>query len=184
MQQHENLSSARRWTVILAVAAGSTLLTAACGGGTSTGAAGSSASPAATSPAELALAYARCMRSHGVRSYPDPTTNGNSASGHANLGDLGVSQSVLQAAQNACRSLSPQNFVPPGASQAQNAAQGVKYAQCVRKHGVPDFPDPSSNGTFHVSPGVDLQGPAYQAASNACRPVKPHSLFIDQGPSS
>jgi hypothetical protein len=181
MQHDENRPRARLWTAMLAVAAGITLLTAACGGGgTPTDAASASASASASSPATMALAYAQCIRKHGVPNYPDPTVNGNSVSSGVNVNSLGVSQSVLQAAQNACKSLSPQNFVPPGANSAQNIAQDRTYAQCIRNHGVPDFPDPTSNGVFNVPASVNVQGSAYQAASKACQSVRPHFLAISQ----
>jgi hypothetical protein len=184
MQPDKNHLRARRRTALLAVVAGITLLTAACGnGGTSPHASGS-ASPSATSPAELALAYAKCMRAHGVTTFPDPTINGNSVSSSGSMGN--VSQAVVQAAQGACRALSPQNFVPPGVNPAQNAAQALKWAQCIREHGVPNWPDPNGNGTFSVSGSIDLQGAAYLGASKACQSVRPRSLGIsqDQGPSS
>jgi hypothetical protein len=178
MQHNEN----QRRTVMLAVTAGiTTLLLTACGGsGTSPDAVGSSASPSPTSPAQMALDFAHCMRTHGVAKYPDPTINGNNIGSGVNVNALGVSQSVLQAAQNDCKSLSPQNFVPPGFNAAQNTAQAEKYAQCIRKHGVPNFPDPGANGFFTVPASINTQGSAFQAASNACHSVAPRSLRMSQ----
>jgi hypothetical protein len=171
---HPNKLHARAWTVLLAVAAAITLLTSGCGGGS----APADATP--SSPAAMALAYAQCMRDHGVPKYPDPTINGNSIGSAVNVNALGVSQSVLLAAQNACKSLSPQNFVPPGFNAAQNTAQAEKYAQCLRAHGVPDFPDPGADGFFTVPAGINLQGPTFEAASKACQSVAPHSLRMSQ----
>lgn len=181
MQHNENQFRARRWTALLAATAGIILLTAGCGGGKPADAASASASASPTSPAEMALEYAQCIREHGVPKYPDPTVNGNSIGSGDNVNALGVSQSVLQAAQNACQKLSPQNFVPAGADTAQNIAQGRTYAECIRTHGVPDFPDPSSDGKFDVPTSINVQGPAYTAASKACQSVRPHSLWISQG---
>ena len=35
-----------------------------------------------------------------------------------------------------------------GASNATNYADGVAYAACMRTHGVPNMPDPNSQGNF------------------------------------
>lgn len=47
----------------------------------------------------------------------------------------------------------------------------LKYATCMRAHGVPNFPDPSPNGGgIDVSPGsgVNPQSPAFATAQQAC----------------
>src|SRR5260370_34299274 len=49
------------------------VLVTACGGGSSPGASATGGS----TRAQAALAYARCMRSHGVPDFPDPDSNGN-----------------------------------------------------------------------------------------------------------
>lgn len=51
------------------------------------------------------------------------------------------------------------------------AAQGIKFANCMRSHGVPTFPDPSGAGG-----GIQLpQGssPALEAAVRDCRALQP-----------
>ncbi len=52
----------------------------------------------------------------------------------------------------------------------------MKYAQCMRAHGVPDFPDPV-NGGFHITsgPGSDLDpgSPQFAAADSACKALSP-----------
>jgi hypothetical protein len=66
-----NQDSRRRpWrAAVPAAAAGIALLAAACTGGGGSPAAGSSAF-------QEALAYAKCMRSHGAPSWPDPNDQG------------------------------------------------------------------------------------------------------------
>ncbi len=44
------------------------------------------------------LAYSRCVRSHGVPKFPDPSNGNLQVNGNA----LGVSPGVLQAAEQAC----------------------------------------------------------------------------------
>lgn len=46
----------------------------------------------------------------------------------------------------------------------------VKYSQCMRAHGVRNFPDPGSNGEVGISSssGIDPRSPHFQAAQKAC----------------
>jgi hypothetical protein len=156
----------------LIVMASIALLASGCGGGTPSG---SDASPSAAAGQSKALAYSECMRSHGVPNFPDPGPNGNLQI----PGNLGVSHSVMQAAQQACASLQP-GGESGGVSSAQNIAQGLKYAQCIREHGEPNWPDPSSNGAFILPAGISPQSSAVQAAQQACQSVQPHGLNIGQ----
>jgi hypothetical protein len=50
------------------------------------------------------------------------------------------------------------------------AVAGLRYADCMRSHGVTNFPDPSSGGFGFdlASAGINQQSPAYQAAHRAC----------------
>jgi hypothetical protein len=61
---------------------------------------------------------------------------------------------------------------------AASNSQGLKFAQCMRSHGVPNFPDPSGgalNLRVQQSPngmnvnGVQVNGPAFRSAMNSCR---------------
>jgi len=38
---------------------------------------------------------------------------------------------------------------------AEVEAEQLKYAQCIRTHGVPDFPDPTAHGGFTIPNSVD-----------------------------
>jgi hypothetical protein len=49
----------------------------------------------------------------------------------------------------------------------------VKFAQCMRSHGVGDFPEPSSNGTITVG-GTISQSPQFQAADQTCHTLLPN----------
>jgi len=93
------------------------------------------------------------MRSHGVPNFPDPTSQGPPK---VSAQQLGVSSAQLQAAQGACAHLLPaasssqQQFqqcmlagnCPPALVQQMLTADR-KFAQCMRSHGVPNWPDPS-----------------------------------------
>jgi hypothetical protein len=148
----------RPWRTAAAfiAAAALALLATACSGSPSS--AGSGGSPhaggSATSPS--AVAYSACMRSHGTPNFPDPGSNGQVPKADPQL--LGVSSSQLRVAQRTCQRLFPTNGGTLSASslrqcyesgvcpqalvqQARNA--GLKFAQCMRSHGVPNWPDPT-----------------------------------------
>lgn len=132
------------------------LLSAACGG--SARRSGSPTTGTSTVPAS-AVAYSACIRSHGVPNYPDPTSSGQLPKGDAH--QFGVSFSEYQAAQQACKHLLPtggslhkqeyqciQSADCPQALVQQMLTADRKLAACMRSHGVPNFPDPTtdSNG--------------------------------------
>jgi hypothetical protein len=85
------------------------------------------------------------MRSHGIPGFPDPNSSGQIPK--QEIVQLGVSTSVLQTAQRACQRLWPYQ-APTQAQQRQQLTEDLRFAQCMRSHGVPNFPDPtSSDGT-------------------------------------
>jgi hypothetical protein len=89
------------WMGVLVVTAGVALLAAACGGGGSPSS--TSTATAGTSTAYTkALAYAKCIRSHGVPNFPDPSSNGTFTnplnSPGSNGGTDNVSSTVRDAA--------------------------------------------------------------------------------------
>lgn len=52
----------------------------------------------------------------------------------------------------------------------------LAYSDCMRSHGVPNFPDPTSNEGIDKEKIIRLgNGPHVQAASNACRHLMPAS---------
>ena len=150
------------------------LLAAACSSPSSAGtgspsAAGSaSSSPAAGSSAtaQSVVAYSQCMRANGVPKYPDPASGGQLPKGDAQA--FGVSDSTYQAAERTCQHLLPTGGsfdqqshecleagdCPPALVQQMLTADR-KFAQCMRAHGVPNWPDPviGPNGgpSFKVS---------------------------------
>jgi hypothetical protein len=118
------------------------------------------------------VAYSRCMREHGVPKFPDPKPGPN---GEPNLqitpDQLGVGQAQLQAAEQACQGLAP----PSSPARQQGQYEGaLKYADCMRKNGVPDFPDPkrgANGGVILGGSGVNPNSPSFQKAQQACRSI-------------
>jgi hypothetical protein len=65
-----------------------------------------------------------------------------------------------------------------GVTNSTNNADVVAYTQCMRAHGVPNFPDPNSqgelfNGAYLKQAGVDPDSPQVQAAGSACSHLLP-----------
>jgi hypothetical protein len=165
-------------TVVLATLA---VTATGCGGGSRSpsvarlGVSSSTSSSASGSPSSSGsseahlLQFAQCMRSHGFADYPDPIIMANGQPGFdkaAGSSDLNPHLAKVQAALNACRHYA--GFVLPSASQRSQArAQMLKYSECMRLHGLPDFPDPNAQGELTVS-GIDPNSPQYQASHKAC----------------
>jgi hypothetical protein len=130
--------------------------------------------PAASAAQTDALAFSGCMRSHGVSRFPDPSSSG--AIPKVALQQLGVSVTRFQAAQRACEHLLPNGGSGPSAAQLRQArAQALTFAECIRSHGVPSFPDPGSDGRIPdpASVGIDQGSPKFEAANQACRRYRP-----------
>ena len=67
---------------------------------------------------------------------------------------------------------------PTGSSASRSAsASALAYAQCMRAHGIRDFPDPDSNGglSLDAAQGSDLNpnNPQFKAADTACKSLLP-----------
>jgi hypothetical protein len=122
------------------------------------------------------LAYAQCMRSHGIPDFPDPTTSpAGGVAIQVNGGpgsDLNHNNPTFKAASQTCRSLLPGGGQAPPPQSAQKIAAEVTWARCMRSHGLPRFPDPNSQAAFDSSK-FDENSPAFQTASNACKSVQP-----------
>ena len=141
------------------------LLAAGCGGGGSAGVAsvassttnaqgGSSSTDSLPAAAQgtKALAYSHCMRSNRVPNYPDPNSSGSLPKGNAQAFGVGTSQ--YQAAEQACRHLLPSSGSTsltqclmtgdcPRSVVQPALEEGLTFAQCMRSHGVTNWPDPT-----------------------------------------
>ncbi|MGO9960953.1 MAG: hypothetical protein ACLP50_34085 [Solirubrobacteraceae bacterium] len=152
-------------STIIAVAVVS-LLTAGCGGGSST-------TPVTTTQNGL-VSYSHCMRSHGVPNFPDPTSSAGIPK--SEVIPL-VNGPQLNVASNACAHLAPNGLGPQDTTQhtpAHTAAM-LAFARCVRSHGFPSFPDPTSSGQLTpemaAQAGINLHHPAVLQTAEACASV-------------
>lgn len=128
-------------------------------------------------------AAAECLRQHGVEHFADPVVgaNGQVFTDRRPLEDAG--QQTDEAAANACQgALNAADWNPrtmPPAPAALVAA-GVKAAQCLRAHGLPNYRDPTASSEYtpghgfgitgdELPPGADKRNPTVQQAFQACR---------------
>jgi hypothetical protein len=154
------------WMGALLAILGIVALTA-CGSSGTTNAGGDSSTSTAYTQA---LAYAQCIRAHGVPTYPDPNSKGQFyiANG-ASDPTANVSTTVLNAAAQACQKLLPATMVkPPNGQGSSDQTAELRWAACMRSHGEPNFPDPASNGSFTLPSGMNAESPQFQAALKAC----------------
>ena len=179
----------RRRPVILtsvAAVASFSLLAAGCGAGSSSpGVAGSAAATAGTTTITYgasgaragALAFARCMRRHGIPNWPDPESNG--AFDKSKLRLLGVGASHVRAIEQKHCNYTFQNA---GQSQTITAASRADYlraAACMRRHGFPDFPDPAfPNHTvkLNIPSSIDTNSSRFKGAAETCTTLIPAGL--------
>jgi hypothetical protein len=146
------------------------LLAAACGGSPSSHVAQLSTSPKQSSAHSdgpthnQALAYANCIRSHGVPLWPDPESSGAFDKSKLTPHRLAASSLQIGTAQKACKSLLPTYSVT---QQSHVLAQARRFSQCMRARGATNFPDPENNGAI-VIPDAMENSPAYLAALHFC----------------
>jgi hypothetical protein len=144
-----------------------------------------------SSPGSQAVAYAACMRSHGVSNFPDPqiSTNGNEVKVAMRVTPGITGNPNFQSAQKACNKLLP-NGGPGGEGNhsisPQEQSQYLKAAACIRSHGIPNFPDPTfSGGGVHIAhQGLNESSPAFKAAVQACESLIPGGVHGGSGSSS
>ncbi len=111
-------------------------------------------------------AYAQCMRDNGVPNFPDPDPNGNPGAGHESINR---DDPKYKAANEKCRDLLPAGD-KHDAVDPETIQNMVKFAQCMRDNGVPDFPDPDADGKFPKDAEQKAHNdPKFQAASEKCR---------------
>jgi hypothetical protein len=152
-----------RLVVALAVG-GCTLALAACGSTRKEATTGGS------SRSVSFLRFSECMRSHGVSNFPDPSPGGGI---HVSPGSGFNPQSpVVQSAQQSCKKLLPGGG-PPAHVPESVKLRALRFAQCMRSHGVPNYPDPTfpaGGGVIDrgAPAGINPNSPAFQNAAKAC----------------
>jgi hypothetical protein len=149
----------------LAVAA----LLASCGGGGAP-----NRGSAKHDPLRVAVAYAHCMRSHGVPDFPDPNGQGDfRIQPTATTPDLDPNSPAMQGGLAKCGAI-PTTVTAAQENQAFHSQ--LKTAVCMRANGVPNYPIPKltrAPGGASASidldyNGIDVDTPVFQQAAKKC----------------
>ncbi len=158
-----------------ALLVGLAVILAACGGSSDPGAAKSTStsssggSGSSSSSQSGTVAFAQCVRAHGVPDFPDPQN------GHFLISGSDENNPNFQSAVQACQHLLPGGSATNGGGGGSNSSAELAFAHCMQTHGVPNFPDPSSNGALSVPQGVDSNSPQFQSAFQACSSLLPNN---------
>lgn len=174
----DRLSLARAGVAAAAVA-GVVIFAAGCSSGGSSNPPGASGSRPASTIYQEKLQYAQCMRKHGITNFPDPNSNGDIVI--TSQDNINQASPQYAAAKTTCLKGLPGGGQAPPAQVQQELSQGIRHSQCMRAHGITNYPDPTeSNGEISVSvnggngPGdIDTKSPQYQAAQKACQSLLP-----------
>lgn len=179
----------RRWATSAATAIAASIAIAACGSGAASSSSASGHPSQAQVLAQLhqdALRFARCMRSHGVSNFPDPTSPASDK--EFLLGQIpGINPQspAFESADGTCKHLLPSSAPVSHGATAHVMAQLLPVSRCMRAHGLTAFPDPTSSapsnqsaylaiigfGGPHSSPGSPPV--AYLAVPNSIKPSSP-----------
>lgn len=157
-----------------------TLLVIAVGlaGCSAAGGASQEATSTTTQPDRVAIwrQVIQCLRDNGMPNLPEPRFDRNGQPQFPG-GDPG---DPPPRAERACKPI--YDRLPPAPSDAATSERApadvpalLRFARCMRAHGVTDFPDPRPDGTFPVA-GTSLargKTPENIRAGQACRQLNP-----------
>ncbi len=165
---------AARGAVALTVLAAAALLTAACSS-PSTGSGGTAAT-AESAAYRANIAFAQCMRTHGVPNFPDPGPSSNFAVSGT---PVGPATTPSARAYDTCEHLLPNGSSSSnGSVTTQELSAAVALAQCLRTHGEPSFPDPTVvNGSLSFA-FTGVNSSQFQTAVKDCRSVIPAGVKL------
>jgi hypothetical protein len=175
-------SSHRRGLPIALAAVSCAVAIAACG---SSGSTNSGSGPTANGRYAAALAFSKCMRSHGVPNFPDPKVSGHRIQISGSSSGVNPQSPAFKSAQQSCNHLLPGGGPGSGPPSPQAKAQMLHISQCMRAHGISGFPDPKSGsppsskagysavmgggGYYLAIPNsIDTNSPAFKQAAAAC----------------
>ncbi|HTJ34528.1 MAG TPA: hypothetical protein VL738_14980 [Dactylosporangium sp.] len=120
---------------------------------------------------EAFLKYAQCMRDHGIP-MDDPNMEGG---GISMTIPEGTDRTKVDTANEACKQYMPNGGQPQKLDPATQE-QLRKFAQCMREHGIDNFPDPQEDGGLMIDSdklGVDPQSQQFKDAEKACEQYQP-----------
>jgi hypothetical protein len=152
------------------------VLVTACSGG-SDPASPSAAAAQPSSASQSGIAFAACMRANGVPNFPDSAVSDSNGRVMMDIpSGLDTNSSRFQSALTTCRKDLPNGGTSgSGSSSGSNTQAVIKFANCMRSHGVPNFPEPNAQGQELItgSSGVNPNSPQFQSAMEACQNLLP-----------
>jgi hypothetical protein len=156
------------------------VLIAGCGGGSSPGVV-SLGSTATTSPntaftpkgnsgsPSVQLRYEQCMQTHGVPNFPESGPNAV-----AEMKQIDLNSPKFLLAMKTCEKLLPKDVISPPAESPKVQAEALKFTNCMRSHGMTNWPEPLPGGDYvAAATGASANSPVYQRAAKACDPLLP-----------
>jgi hypothetical protein len=168
----------------LAGAVGLCLFASACGGSARNGVAQIGSTQATTTSANssgspsdrrgILVAFSACMRKHGVPNFPDPTAvRGGYSLTIGSENGIDPSSPQFKRAQEVCKKLLPNGGTTSPQERAKQLQQALKYAACIRAHGMPDYPDPKATSDGGIELGEAPDSPQFKTAQKACQQLLP-----------
>jgi hypothetical protein len=163
------------------VTAALALIAAGCGGSASSTSTDGSARTSASTSSQT-VSFSRCMRAHGVSSFPDPSSSG--VIPKTQVAAL-AGGPQFPAAQRACQHLLPNTIAPRTThAEVQAALSGmVRFAACMRSRGVQNWPDPTVDRghpddprpVFDLHSAIDPTAPRITSDIHQCQHLMPQS---------
>ncbi|WP_250032544.1 hypothetical protein [Paractinoplanes maris] len=128
----------------------------------------------------LGQEWVQCLRDKGLTRMPDAELSPEGylqfppVAGYNWKDDLRTRRTVIEACQPIEDRYPPNAFRPRQQFSADDLRKLAAYAECVRKHGLPGFPDPNAAGEFDLTgtPLADgIPGPLREQAEAACHDI-------------
>ncbi len=151
---------------------------AACDGGNGNRSASGSPSAASAMSDDQIIAivreFAQCLRDHGIANVQEVRLVDHKLEGEWVPGDH-TNDAQMHAADEACEAirlrLPPSVWAGQDPPTAEELAKLGQFAQCLRQHGFPDWPDPKGDGGFPLSESqiTVLKSDSFQDARRACQ---------------
>ena len=109
------------------------------------------------------------MRAHGVSSFPDSAVSVTDGEVELNVPLAIKSEPQFAAASRACRGDLPGGVT--AAKPSEKIQEQLKFAKCMRSHGIAGFPDPMRGGGFDIRGNTNSA--QFTAAETVCEKQAP-----------
>jgi hypothetical protein len=169
----------RRSLALIPLSALVAVMMAACGSSSNSSGVpslggGSTNQGASSGTLALARAAVDCARRHGMPGVPDPVLGAN---GQVTFpgGEPTPTAGVRSACAAQIRAAQGASSVLPNLSASDMQAL-LRWAACYRAHGLPRWPDPNSQGQFHVKSADAGNQTTEKRADAACRSLRGNGL--------